>query len=130
MKKLICVLAVSALALMGCDAKDANAQNEGTVVGNPNSDNVLIIEEGYKAVVPVANPDNMNGRQPGDNSGAQTGAKSDPAKAAPANNNNAAVTGTAGGNNTGTVTVDETVSGMEDADGNGVYEVDESVSQD
>ena len=50
MKKIISLLSLSAIALMGCDAK---AQN-GTAVGNPDSDNILVIEQGYEAVtVPV-----------------------------------------------------------------------------
>lgn len=55
MKKIISLLSLSALALMGCDAQ---AQNQGTAVGNPDSNNLLIMEQGYEAVatVPATQP--------------------------------------------------------------------------
>lgn len=45
MKKLIPALSIAVLALMGCDAK-ADAQNQAAV-GNPDSANMIIVEEGY-----------------------------------------------------------------------------------
>ena len=50
MKKLITLLSLSALALMGCDAK---ADSQSANVGNPDSSNMLIIQEGYEVVAPV-----------------------------------------------------------------------------
>ena len=50
MLKEISILAAAVLALSGCDSKNANAQNSGTAVGNPDSANVLIMEEGYEDV--------------------------------------------------------------------------------
>lgn len=123
MLKEISILAVAALALAGCDSKSANAQNTGTVVGNPDSSNVLIMEEGYEAVVVPAQNGNAVGN-PNYSGQAATN---------PQNNNNndtpAAANNTANANaGTGTVSVDETVTGVTDGDGNGIYEVDETVS--
>lgn len=118
MLKEISILAAAVLALSGCDSKNANAQNTGTAVGNPDSANVLIMEEGYEAVaVPL-----QNGNQ---NSSAQA-----PANAAPQNNNSntPATADNTTNTNAGTVTVDETISGITDGEGNGVYEVDETIS--
>lgn len=119
MLKEISILAAAVLALSGCDSKNANAQNSGTAVGNPDSANVLIMEEGYEAVaVPV-----QNGNQ---DSSAQT-----PASGTPQNKNNNDTPATADNTanaDAGTVTVDETISGITDGEGDGVYEVDESVS--
>lgn len=53
MKKLIALAVLGSLSLMGCDSQDANAQTTTTNVGNPDSANVLIIEEGYQAIIPV-----------------------------------------------------------------------------
>ena len=53
MKKLLSLAMVGTLALMGCDSQTANAQTTSTSVGNPDSQNVLVIEEGYQAVIPV-----------------------------------------------------------------------------
>lgn len=50
MKKLISLLSLSALVLMGCDAK---ADSQSASVGNPDSSNMLIIQEGYEIVAPV-----------------------------------------------------------------------------
>ena len=48
MKKTLAMLGVSALALMGCDSRDANAQSQVSAdVGNADSSNMLIVEEGY-----------------------------------------------------------------------------------
>ncbi len=121
MLKEISILAVAVMALAGCDSKSANAQNTGTVVGNPDSSNVLIMEEGYEAVVVPAQNGNAVGN-PNYSGQAATN---------PQNNNNndtpAAANNTANAN-AGTVTVDETVTGVTDGDGNGIYEVDETVS--
>ena len=119
MLKEISILAAAVLALSGCDSKNANAQNTGTAVGNPDSANVLIMEEGYEAVVVPA----QNGDQ---NPSTQA-----PANANPQNNNNNDTPATAGNTanaDAGTVTVDETISGITDGEGDGVYEVDETVS--
>ena len=46
MKKTLAMLGVSALALMGCDSRDANAQSQVSAdVGNADSANMLIVEE-------------------------------------------------------------------------------------
>ena len=123
MLKEISILAVAVLALAGCDSKSANAQNTGTVVGNPDSSNVLIMEEGYEAVVVPAQNGNAVGNPNYSGQAATT----------PQNNNNndtpAAANNTANANaGTGTVSVDETVTGVTDGDGNGIDEVDETVS--
>lgn len=56
MKKIIGLIALSALTLMGCDYKSAHAQNPVSAeVGTPDSANLLIIEQG-EAVVQDANP--------------------------------------------------------------------------
>ena len=55
MKKTLAMLGVSALALMGCDSRDANAQSQVSAdVGNADSANMLIVEEGYEVVTPAA----------------------------------------------------------------------------
>ena len=68
MKKTLAMLGVSALALMGCDSRDANAQSQVSAdVGNADSANMLIVEEGYEVVTPAASGNavpaggNMNG---------------------------------------------------------------------
>jgi len=55
MKKGLMALGVSALALMGCDSRSANAQvNQMSAdVGSPQGANTLIIKEGYTVVDPV-----------------------------------------------------------------------------
>lgn len=50
MKKLITVLSVSAIALMGVEAQ---AQTMSADVGNPDSANMLVIEEGYEVIAPA-----------------------------------------------------------------------------
>ncbi len=121
MLKEISILAVAVLALAGCDSKSANAQNTGTVVGNPDSSNVLIMEEGYKAAVVPAQNGNAVGNPH----------YSEQAAANPQNNNNndtPAAANNSANANAGTVSVDETVTGVTDGNGNGIYEVDETVS--
>ena len=46
MKKAIAMLSLGALALSGSDAGNANAQNSSTAVGNPDSANILGLEQG------------------------------------------------------------------------------------
>lgn len=60
MKKTIAMLSLGALALAGCDAGSANAQNSSTAVGNPDSANIMVLEQGYEVVAPMpaANPQN------------------------------------------------------------------------
>lgn len=55
MKKIMMALSVSALALMGCDSRNANAQaNQVSAdVGSPQGTNTLIIQEGYTVVDPI-----------------------------------------------------------------------------
>ena len=56
MKKTLAVLSISALALMGCDSRDANAQSQVSAdVGNADSANMLVVEEGYQVVTPTNN---------------------------------------------------------------------------
>lgn len=140
MKKLLALAAVSALALMGCDSKDANAQASQTAsVGNPDSANVLIIEEGYEVVAPASgsvnsassNTQSPDWSQEGNVEVAPLPDNQQPASPA-GNNNNAA-----GGNNgaapaanaadSGTVNVDESVTEMATPNAAAV-EVDETVS--
>lgn len=57
MKKIIGILALSALTIMGCNYKSAHAQNTvSSEVGTPDSANVLIIEQGEAVVQGPANP--------------------------------------------------------------------------
>lgn len=55
MKKLYWALGISAIALMGCDSQNANAQVQqvSAEVGSPEGANTLIIKEGYTVVDPV-----------------------------------------------------------------------------
>lgn len=54
MKKTLALLSVSALALMGCDSQNANAQTQvSSDVGNPDSANILVVEEGYEVISPA-----------------------------------------------------------------------------
>lgn len=140
MKKFFALAALSSLALMGCDAQDANAQaTQSASVGNPDSANVLIVEEGYEVVAPATGSVNyaspaqsadwsqegnvdvaplpVNGQQPaaaaGNNHNAATG-----------NNTAAPAAGTA---TQGTVNVDESV--LETATPNSAtYQVDETIA--
>lgn len=60
MKKIFYLLSFTTFVFVGCNA-GANAQNTTTAtVGNPDSSNAVIIEQGYIATTaaqPVANPD-------------------------------------------------------------------------
>ncbi len=140
MKKLLALAAVSALALMGCDSKDANAQASQTAsVGNPDSANVLIIEEGYEVVAPASgsvNSASSNAQSPdwsqeGNVDVAPLPDNQQPA--APAGNNNNAASGNNGTSpaanaaDSGTVNVDESITEMATPDAAAV-EVDETVS--
>ena len=49
------------LAVAGCDVK---AQNEGTPVGNPDSNNLIILEQNYEAIAPVMAPQPATQQQP------------------------------------------------------------------
>ena len=63
MKKILGVFAFAVL-LMAID-NFANAQNQSvTTVGNPDSNNLLIIEEGYQAVTVPVNAQPQNSVQP------------------------------------------------------------------
>lgn len=105
----------------GCDSRDANAQSQVSAdVGNADSSNMLIVEEGYEVVTPAASGNAV------------------PANAAPAGGNmngNAAVStpdNMSGGSQAtpaqgnGTV-VNETVTEAVSPDGV-VYEVDQTVN--
>lgn len=119
MKKSLATILLGTLALMGCDSRNANAQNPESVnVGNPGSANMLVIEEGYEVVAPAVN----NSAQSADWS--QEG-NVDVAPL-PANNPAPATSATPQGNK-GNVTVDETV--LESSTPNSVtYDVNESVN--
>lgn len=115
MIRTIALLGISALALLGCDSKDANAQSQVSAdVGNPDSANILVIEEGYEVITPAVPSDGMV-PDPG-NPGVEV---------APANDMPAAPTqenmGTQG------VTVDESVDETLTPN-SATYEVDESVN--
>lgn len=122
MLKEISILAVAVLALAGCDSKSANAQNTGTVVGNPDSSNILIMEEGYKAVVVPAQDGNAVSNPPYSEQAAANQQNN-------SNNNDTPATANSSKSaSAGTVSVNETVTGVTDGDGNGIYEIDETVS--
>lgn len=65
----------------GCDSRDANAQSQVSAdVGNTDSSNMLIVEEGYEVVTPAASGNavpanaapaggNMNGNARGQHAG-------------------------------------------------------------
>lgn len=140
MKKLIALAALSSLALMGCDAQDANAQaTQSASVGNPGSANVLIVEEGYEVVAPAPNSVNSassssqsaDWSQEGNVDVAPLPSSQQPAAAAGNNNNasgrNDGAAAAPGTDNSGTVNVDESI--LETTSPNSaVYQVDESVS--
>ena len=55
MKKTLAILGISAMALMGYSAHEANAQSQVSAdVGNADSANMLIVEEGYAVVTPAS----------------------------------------------------------------------------
>lgn len=121
MKKSLAMVLLGTLALMGCDSRNANAQNPESVnVGNPGSANMVVIEEGYEVVAPV----------PAVNNAAQSADWSQEGNVdvapLPANNSVPAASAAPQGNK-GNVTVDETV--LESSTPNSVtYDVNESVN--
>ncbi len=120
MKKTLAVLSVSALALMGCDSRDANAQSQVSAdVGNADSANMLVVEEGYQVVTPTNNmmPDPGN---PGvEVAPAGNGAATDASVSTPGNmqSNGASAQGTV---------VNETITEAVSPDGV-AYEVDQTI---
>lgn len=108
MKKILGLITIAALALMGCDSKQAHAQNSVSgEVGTPDSANMLIIEQGYEAVtVPAPNDGNMQ-PLPGD-PGVDVEPAPNAAQPAP-NKNSDGTTNSANPNYDGTLTIDETV---------------------
>ena len=144
MRKIIALAFVAAATVLGFKAY---AESQGQSVGNPDSSNMLVVEEGY--VVAVPNGDGATPQAPNADSGVLLeGTNNNPANdvaASPPPNNPAQGAGAAAGNGvaaTGaadvpvnennnmpaTVTVDETVSGVVDGQGNGIYEIDETVT--
>lgn len=124
MKKLLLgALAVSAVAIT---AYGVHAQSEGTVVGNPDSANVIILEEGYETIAPVVQPSDSNNPNY-DNSAAKANMNNNQNSNA---NPQPASAPSANGANLGNVTIDETVDAVTDGNGNGAYEVDETVTSD
>lgn len=51
MKKILRYFLMGSFGIFLTACYDANAQNDSTVVGNPDSANLMIMEEGYEAVV-------------------------------------------------------------------------------
>lgn len=129
MNKVLAVLGVSALALMGCDSRDANAQSQVSAdVGNPDSVNVLTVQEGYEVITPAGPADNMVA-DPG-NPGVQVAPAGNNADMPNVSNPNNLPAGNAvapvRGNNNSAV-VNENVSEAVSPDGV-VYQVDETVN--
>ncbi len=56
MKKTIALLSLSTFVFVGCNA-GANAQTSSTTVGNPDSANAIIVEQGY--IVSTPEPQNI-----------------------------------------------------------------------
>ena len=147
MRKTLALALVASAAVLGFKAY---ADNHGQTVGNADSNNMLIIEEeGY-----IVTTGNGDGATPP--SGANTGSgvllegtnnnPSNDVTASPQPNGSTQGAGNAEGDNNGTtgnsantmngdnmpnsMTIDETVSGAVDSQGDGYYEVDESVTTD
>ena len=147
MRKTLALALVASAAVLGFKAY---ADNHGQAVGNADSNNMLVIEEeGY--VVTTGNGENAT--QPMDaNAGSGVlleGTNNNPSNdvtASPQPNGSTQGAGNAEGDNNGTtgnsantmngdnmpnsMTIDETVSGAVDSQGDGYYEVDESVTTD
>lgn len=132
MKKILALLLVAAAGFVGYRAY---AQNEGITVGNPDSDNLLMVEEGYAVVTPEADPavssdtvmEGVNMQPQNDVIAAPVPS---PASSQPAMSNPPAPLGD--GNNMapagGSMTIDEQAVGVQDSNGNSAYEVDETIS--
>lgn len=117
MKKLLALLTVSAFMLIGCDSKNANAQTQVSAnVGNPDSANMLIVQEGLAVVTPNA----QNIAQP---NAMQPLAGEAGVDVAPANIPSAPVTTPAPMQNSANIAVDETIS-----PNTSVYQIDETVN--
>ena len=148
MRKIILLALVSMAVIFGVKAY---ADSRGQSVGNPDSANILIVEEGYMVAVPggdgatpqIPAPNSDSSASPaGTNNNPSNDATTSPqmggsAQGAGASSGNGVATaGTAdvplsnNDNNPAAVTVEETVSGVVDGQGNGIYEVDESVTAD
>ena len=147
MRKTLALALVASAAVLGFKAY---ADTQGQAVGNADSNNMLVIEEeGY--VVTTGNGENAT--PPMDaNSGSGVlleGTNNNPSNdvtASPQPNGSTQGAGNAEGDNNGTtgnsantmngdnmpnsMTIDETVSGAVDSQGDGYYEVDESVTTD
>lgn len=87
MKKIVALLSLSTFVFVGCNA-GANAQTNGVSVGNPDSDNTLVVEQGYIISGP-ANP-TLNNNVPAP-AAVQPVNNTQPAQMQPANNDGAAV---------------------------------------
>ena len=147
MRKTLALALVASAAVLGFKAY---ADNHGQTVGNADSNNMLVIEEeGY-----IVTTGNGDGATPPRDANAGSGVllegtNNNPANdvtASPQQNNTTQGAGNTEGNNNGaagnsansmngnnmpsSVTIDETVSGAMDSEGDGYYEVDESVSED
>ena len=146
MRKIIALAFVAAAAVLGFKAY---ADSQGQSIGNPDSSNMLVVEEGYVVAVPGGDGATPQVPAPNSDSGVLLeGTNNNPANdvaASPQPNNPAQGAGTAAGNGVAAagaadvsvngnnnmpsaVTVDETVSGVVDGQGNGIYEVDETVT--
>lgn len=147
MRKTLALVLVASAAVLGFKAY---ADSQGQTVGNADSNNMLVIEEeGYIVTTGVG-----EGATPPSDTNAGSGVllegtNNNPANdvtASPQQNNTTQGAGNTEGNNNGaagnsansmngnnmpsSVTIDETVSGAMDSEGDGYYEVDESVSED
>lgn len=113
MKKTLALLVTSAFVLMGCDSQTANAQSQVSAdVGDSDSANIMVIQEGYEVIEPASQPNGME-PLPGDPG----------VEVAPADIPSAPVTTPAPVQNTDNITVDETVT-----PNTSTYEVDETVN--
>lgn len=63
MKQIQSLALIGTLALLGCGFHEANAQTAMVSVGNPDSENMMSVEEEYQIIVPIDNPQ----PQPADN---------------------------------------------------------------
>ena len=147
MRKMLALTLIASAAVLGFKAY---ADGQGQTVGNADSNNMLVIEEeGYI----ITNGGGDSATSPSDtNAGSGVlleGTNNNPSNdvtASPqpdsvtqgeggAQSNNNGTTGNSanpmnGNNQPSSVTIDETVSGAVDSEGDGYYEVDESISED